>query len=476
MVLKYILQAQNYMILYFLAVNFFYLFILICAFIAIIPRYKKIQSERVELLLTAEGMPSITIIVPAYNEMTNIVFCVQTLLNLSYRNKKIICVNDGSTDDTLEIMKSAFKLTRVHPSHGQKIKTTEVKGYYHSLIHENLIVIDKVNGGKPDSVNAGINATTTDYMLAVDADSLLDGTELNRLLRYSFTQPEIEGFGASVRVGNGCTVELWGITKVDMPKSFLGRIQAVEYLRAFYFGRMGYEYIGGPLIISGAFAMYATHVVKAAGGYETNTLAEDMEMVAKYKKYRYEHKQNPKTGFIPEPACWTEVPEAWRILGKQRTRWQVGTLQIVWMYRKMFFNPKYGVAGMFAYPYFCLTEVLSPIVEVIGYCTMIVTVILGVNAWQYIFFFFTVTIGVTLMFTVSCCLIEAWLFRKYNSFKHLWMMLWYALMENFGYRQMHLFWRLRAYFRIFKKQSPSVKDMKKTGFTGSSLEGLRREK
>lgn len=473
---RYFVIAQNVLLIYFLAVNIFYIFMLISCFFAILPRYRKIQSQRVELLLSAEGLPSLSIIVPAYNEKTNIIFCLQTLLNLGYRNKTIICVNDGSTDETLDIIKTTFKLTHVHLPYQSVIPTEMVKGYYHSLTNRNLVVIDKVNGGKPDALNAALNATTSDYLLAIDADSLIDGTELNRLLRYTFTLPEIEGFGGSVRVGNGCTVEMWGITKVELPKTFLGKIQAVEYLRAFYFGRMGYEYVGGPLIISGAFSLYSTSIVKDAGGYYRNTFAEDMEMVARYKKYRYLTKKNPKTGFIPEPICWTEVPETWKILGRQRTRWQIGILQVIWLYRSMIFNPKYGVAGMITYPYFVLSEAISPIVEVLGYFLMIATLVFAIGTWQFVLFFFIVTTGITFLFTISSCLIEAWIFRKYNTIKQLWIMVFYAFIENFGFRQAHLYWRLRAFFRIFKRQSPAVKDMSKMGFTGAKLEGLRKEK
>ena len=421
-------------------------------------------------------MPSISIIAPAYNEGANIIFSIQGLINLSYRNKTVIAINDGSTDDTLDIMKRTFKLTQVHRSYTETIPTQPVVAYYHSLIYPNLIVIDKINGGKPDSVNAGINATTPDYILTMDADSLIDSTELNRMLRYSFMLPEVEGFGASVRVANGCTIELHGITKVDMPQSFLGRIQAVEYLRAFYMGRMGFEFLGGPLIISGAFGIYRTSIVRREGGYDNTTLAEDMEMVLKYKKGRYLHHENPRTGFIPEPACWTEIPERWKILGRQRTRWQIGVMQVLWKYRSMLFNPRYGLTGLISYPYFFFGEMLSPLAEVTGYLLIPVSLIFHISTWQFMLFFFSITIGISFLFTISSCLLEVWLFKKYNSFDHLRKMIYYAFIENFGFRQVHLYWRFRAFFKIFKKQSASVKDMEKTGFTGQSLEGVRKEK
>ncbi|NDD59441.1 MAG: glycosyltransferase family 2 protein, partial [Chlamydiae bacterium] len=202
---------------------------------------------------------------------------------------------------------------------------------------------------------------------------------------------------------------------------------------------------------------------------------EDMEMAIKYKKYRYLHHQNPQVGFIPEPACWTEVPERWKILGRQRTRWQMGIMQVLWKYRSMLFNPRYGVAGLVSYPYFFFGEMLSPLFEMIGYITIILAIIFGISSLKFSLFFFSITIGLGTLFTIASCLIEIWLFKKYNTFDHLWKMILYSFMENIGYRQVHLWWRFRAFFKIFTTHSAAVKDMEKKGFTGSSREGLRKE-
>ncbi|MFN0065979.1 MAG: glycosyltransferase family 2 protein [Chlamydiales bacterium] len=474
--IELIIITQRLLVTYFFIINGFYLFLLVGSIFSIFSRFRKIQSERLDVLLSSEGLPSVTIIAPAFNESRNIIFCIQSLINLSYRNKAIIAVNDGSTDDTLDILKNTFRLTRVHYAYEQPIPTKPIVGYYHSLLYPNLVVVDKINGGKADSVNAGINAAQSDFCLVMDADSIIDSKELNRLLRYSFTHPEIDGFGASIRVANGCSVELQGITKIDMPKSFLGGIQAVEYLRSFYFGRMGFEFLGGPLIISGAFGLYRRSILLRVKGFDNNTLGEDMEMCLRYKKSRYLEKENPRTGFIPEPVCWTEVPETWKILGRQRTRWHVGIIQVMWRYRGMFFNPRYRLAGLISYPYFLFGEVLSPIFEAYGYLTIFLTLFFGVNTLRFALIFFTMTIGITLLYTFSSCVIEMWLYRKYQSFKHMWKMIFYSLAEHFGFRQISIYWRLRAFIKILKKPSASFKDMQKTGFTAMQFEGERKEK
>lgn len=301
---EFILGYQNSVIIYYWAINGFFIFLLINAFFVIFSRYKKFESQRLDILHQVEDLPSIGIVIPSYNEEDNVIFAIHALLNLSYRNKQITIVNDGSSDNSMEILKSTFKLTPVHRAYVETIPTVPVKTYYHSLLYPELVVIDKDNGGRADAINVGINASKTDFILTLDADTIIDNNEMSRMLRYIFTKPSVAGFGASVRVANGCHVALRGITHVGFPKTYFGGIQAVEYLRAFYLGRMGFDPLGGSLIISGAFSIYETDYVRKIGGFDTHTLGEDMELCTHLKKMRYLEKkmriqvisQNPSVG------------------------------------------------------------------------------------------------------------------------------------------------------------------------------------
>lgn len=458
-----ILALQNWILVYFWGLNTIYFLLISSSFIYIFFCTRRIESGRMELFLKSEGLPTLGIIVPAYNEAGGIVFSVQSILNLQYSNKTIIVVNDGSTDDSMHILKTTFQLRHVHRAYIEQIKTKQVLEYYHSLLHPNLIVIDKLNGGKSDAINVGINACTSDYILTIDADTIIDNFELSRMLRFMATRPHIQAFGASVRVANGCEIKPQGITKIAFPTSYLGGVQAVEYLRAFYLGRMGWEPLQGSLIISGAFTLFKTESLKQLNGYATDMLGEDMEIVVRFKKEQYQNKQSPQTGFIAEPVCWTEVPENLKVLGSQRSRWQVGVIQALWTHRSLLFNPKYGITGLFTYPYFFFGEMLSPIVECLGYLVILSSLILQISSVSFILSFITITLGLTFLLNVLCSLIEILFFRKYFKFSHIWKMVLFSFLENIGYRQLTVYWRLRGFFRVFKKTT-GWKDMKKAGF------------
>jgi cellulose synthase/poly-beta-1,6-N-acetylglucosamine synthase-like glycosyltransferase len=344
----------------------------------------------------------------------------------------------------------------VHYAYIEKIKTQKVIGYYHSLLYPNLIVIDKLNGGISDALNAGINAASSYYTLTIDADTVIDNNELSRMLRYIVTKPTVSAWGANVRVANGCIIGQNGITTIGLPRSYLGVSQVVEYLRVFFIGRMGWEPFGGALIISGAFSLFETTFLKQSHGFTykipPSILGEDLELVVRFKKERAYNNQSPQTGFIAEPVCWTEVPENLRVLARQRTRWHMAVFYSLWLHKAMLFNPKYGLAGFIHYPFFLFGELLAPIVECLGYLVILASFLLSISTPIYILSFIAVTIGLTFFLNVTSCLIEVIFFRKYFAFPLILRLLWYCLIENFGYRQLTLYWRLRSLWHFFKKK------------------------
>lgn len=465
---------QSTTIFYFGVLNTFYIFLLISAFITIFSRINKFENKRINVLLQSESVPTIGLIVPNYNEEGNIIFCVQALLNLSYRRKQVIIINDGSIDNSMEILKSTFKLTYVHRGYLEKITTAPVRGYYHSLLYPNLIVIDKENGGRADAINVGINACTSDYFLTIDADTVIDDKYMTYLMRHIIINPNYAGYGACIRVANGCTVGIAGIEKVGFPKTYWGGLQAVEYLRAFYLGRMGFELIGGGMIISGAFSIYPTKFARdVVGGFFVRTLGEDLEMCTHTKKEKYKLHLNAHTSYVPEPVCWTEVPETYRDFAKQRTRWQIALMEVVWKHRALFFNPRYGWAGMVSYPYLVFGEFISPIIEFLSYFVVIVGACIGMFDSTYFTLFMLFTLGFSLILNINCCLIEIFSFRKYFKGTDIAKMFLFSFLELFGFRQLYLWWRLKAFVKIFQPRDIWWAGWKKSGFTAMKTEGER---
>jgi cellulose synthase/poly-beta-1,6-N-acetylglucosamine synthase-like glycosyltransferase len=445
--LNYHIVIENSILIYFLAVNGVYVILYIAAFFAIMRRQQKIEAEHIEFLLQSEDPPSIAFIVPAYNEELNIVHCIQTLLNLYYRNKEIIIVNDGSTDKTLKIMQEAYHLKRVHLNQPEKIKTEPIRKLYQSLDHPNLFVVDKFNGGRADALSAGLNVCKTHYFFATDADCLVSSDEMNMLLRYMISRTGLAASGASIRPANGCEIGLRGIASVKFPQEYLASIQVVEYLRAFLVGRMGWAPFGGSMTVAGACSFYEVETVKNIGGYVPEMLGEDLDLTIRYKVHRYNAHENPYTEFIPEPVVWTEVPSSWKSLGEQRTRWHLGLIQAMWKHKRVLFNPRYGWQGMFMFPFYLFAETFGPIVEFAGYFLIVFDWVMGISSPYYIVLFIMLTVGFAWLLNLFCLLLEQISFRFYTSPSDITKFLFYSFMENFGYRQMHVLWRLRGFWR-----------------------------
>lgn len=455
---------QYFILFYFLWLNGLYLILLFVATRSIYRGFQETSQEDFERIIKSDSLPTLTFIVPAYNEEMTIEQSVRTLLQLSYRYKQIIVVNDGSIDLTLEVLKHAFSLIKIPATTLGTIKTQLVRTFYQSRDYANLLVVDKVNGGsKADALNAGINACTSPIFVVMDSDTLIDDQQFNLLIRPFLMDSKIVVAGAPVRVVNGCVVEGNRIIKFGFPTNFLAGIQCVEYLRAFFLGRMGWNWTRGNLIVSGAFGIFSREVMVRIGGYDRYSLGEDMEIIMRLHRRAHELGEDYKVVFIPNPVAWTEVPEDWSSLAKQRQRWQRGLIQTLKKHQKMFLNLRYGWEGMVTVPFFVLGELLAPIIEMIGYVIVILSYWLNLINWNFFWLFLGVAWGFTLFLSLMSILMEELTFRRYPSFKHIIQMLAFAILENFGYRQMTVFWRMQAFFHS-RKGSREWEGLRRKGF------------
>ncbi len=394
--------------------------------------------------MRSPATPGISIIAPAYNEAATIAESLHGLLLLNYPQLEVICVNDGSKDETLRVCIDTFNLVQAPVAYDQPVATAAVRGVYRSLTHSELVLIDKENGGKADAMNAGINAARFPLVCVIDADSLLEEHALTRGMLPFIEDPATVGAGGIIRVANGCRVEAGRVVDVRLPSNWLARFQVVEYLRAFVAGRVAHSTINSLLIISGAFGIFRRDVVVEAGGFRHDTIGEDMELVVRLHRNHRRRGERYRIVYNPDPVCWTEAPEERRVLAGQRNRWQRGTLQVLSYHADMIGNPRYGRIGLFALPYYLVFEAVGPLIEAAGYAVTLVALPFGLVDWRFAELMFLTAVVYGTLISLTAVALEEITFRRYTRLRDLLLLMGVAVLENFGYRQLTTWWRLKG--------------------------------
>jgi biofilm PGA synthesis N-glycosyltransferase PgaC len=388
-------------------------------------------------LVLSPLVPRISIIAPAFNESKSIIDNIRTLLSLYYNNFEVIIVNDGSTDDTFQKIIQVYELVKVNYYFDYRIPCEKIKGVYKSdnPAYNRLTVIDKNNGGKADSLNAGINISRSSLVVTIDSDSIIEADSVLKLVKPFLEEKDCKviGTGGVIRIINSCEVERGHIQEIHLPDHILPRLQVLEYTRAFLLGRMAWSHLDGLMLISGAMGMFDRETVILSGGYSTKTVGEDMELVLRMRRFKAERNEKYEVTYIPDPLCWTEAPSDLKSLRKQRTRWTRGLIESLWTHRKLFMNFKYGNLGVLGYPYWLFIEWMSPLIAFSGF---IYTVYLAIAhklnlPFFFLLFLFVYTFAVSL--SVWAVLFEEITFHKYPQKKDVLRLLVSSLVEPFFY-------------------------------------------
>ena len=462
----------NYLLVYYsAAVNFIYIIILLLSLMGSSLQARLWKLKKFSFLFRRNILPSISVIAPAYCEEATIIESTNSLLNLKYPDYELIVVNDGSSDDTLNTLISYYALEKYDLLYDRFLETKPIRGIYINKNIPKFVVVDKENGGKADSLNAGINISRKDYFCGIDADSLLEPEALLKAASTMLnTENETVAVGGNIFPINGCTVERGSLEKIALPRNFVALAQAMEYIRAFLAGRIGWALIHSLLIISGAFGIFSKKRIYEIGGYLTqseryhrDTVGEDMELVVRVSRHMREKKLKHTIHYAFNANCWTEVPERMRILHRQRDRWHRGLLEILSFHRKMIFNPSFGSTGLVAMPYFFIFEMVGPLIEVQGYLMVLAAALTGLlNPYiALLLFISTVMLGILISIT-SLCIAEK--DEHYFSVKEFFILLGLAIIENVGFRQLVSYWRVAGYFNSLKKPK-GWGEMVRKGFT-----------
>jgi cellulose synthase/poly-beta-1,6-N-acetylglucosamine synthase-like glycosyltransferase len=450
--IEYFPIVESFILIYFIGLNSVYLMLNILS-ISGIARY--MQSRDVAGLphLFSGFAPPVTIIVPAYNEEEHILNTLRSLFQHNYPEYEIVVVNDGSSDRTLDIMKKEYSLVPFPEAYRNRIPSKHVRAVYHSTIDPRLRVIDKENGGRGDAVNAGINIARYPWFCRVDADSILQKDSLLLIVQPLLEDPTVVACGGTVRVANGCKSKDGIFIEADLSRKPLVLFQIVEYLRAFLYGRMGWSPMNAHLIISGAFGIYHKETVVAVGGYRSDTVGEDMELVVRLHRILSKQKKPYHITFVPEPICWTEVPDTRKKLKRQRITWQIGLIESLMMNRGLLFHDQGTFAGWLAFPFALFFEWMGPIVETLGYIIIIVGFIVGFISMKAFITFLILAIGFGVLLSTSALLLEEMSFHLYKKPWHIITLFASSIVENFGYRQLNTLWRVIAIFYYFRDKA-----------------------
>lgn len=454
-------------LVYFLVINSSYLVLMACAAADFTRHLRRMEHSGRLDAVSSRLAPGVALIVPAYNEEAGIVPAVQSMLSLRHPRHEIVVVDDGSTDQTFARLVRAFDLVGIDREVPQDIPVAaEILGVY---VPEDgrtrLTVVRKVNSGKTDAVNTGINAATEPLIAIVDADSLLDPDALVAVAAPFAEDPvHVIATGGVVRAANGCTVVDGRVVAIGMPKSGYARIQVIEYLRAFLLGRSGWSRLRCLILISGAFGMFRRDILVQIGGLDTGAIGEDFELVMRMHRLMRDADRPYRIEFVAEPIAWTEVPTSAKVLRSQRRRWHRGLWEVLWKYRTMLFRPRYGRIGMVVLPWFWVFELLAPAIELAGLILLAVGLAVGVVDLGYAALFMAVAYGYALLVNLASLTIEELTFHKYPRWRDLEHAVVASVAENFGYRQLTALWRTEGLWQGIRGGKHVWGTMTRSGF------------
>lgn len=448
---------------------------------------RDLKAEHVRPAATGRGdrfLPTVTLLVPAYNEEVTIAESIRSLLRLDYPAYEIVICNDGSKDRTVEVLVREFDLVRVDLEDSGRLATARVRGFYERRGGlppgvRRLLLIDKDNGGKADALNAAINLAQGDFVTSMDADSLLEPDALLRAVQPVALDPEgIVAIGAQVGLSNGSVVAGGRVEKLLLPRSWIARFQVVEYMRSFVQGRTALSALNSVLILSGVFALMRRDLVLAVGGYLTkhmrsrlgiqycsegaHTVCEDMEVVVRLHRYLLDKGLPGRVVSLPFPVAWTEAPENYRDLGKQRARWYRGLLEVLSYHRAMMLRPRFAQVGLFSLPYQLFFEALAPVLESVGYVLLVLTLALGALSPAALVVFLAFATALNLALSSLSVVLAIYSERgstvrakgvslfPYAHLRDVLTLVFAGFLSNFGYRQYLVLWQLRGLWDFLK--------------------------
>ncbi|MWV55136.1 glycosyltransferase family 2 protein, partial [Chlorobium phaeovibrioides] len=398
---------------------------------------------------SAQTFP-VSVIISAFNEEKMIVATVENVLQLRYPQFEIVVVNDGSVDGTMAVLTARFGLRLVHEVFQEHILTKPVRGLYRSPEYPQLLVVDKENGRRADANNAGVNHARYPLICQIDADCILEEDSLLYMVRPFLGNSDVIAATGIIRPSNGLVVSKGRIVSRGLPDRWLPLFQWLEYLRAFQWARGGLSRMQSMLCMSGAYTFIKREVFLAVGGANPHAVVDDFELTLTLNRYIHTHKKKRrmKIAYVPDPGCYSEVPETLKALASQRNFWQRTLLQSIIWNRDMMFNPRYGLAGMFGMPFFFFFEAISAVVEATSYIIASIALCIGMVTPIELLLIFSAGVLSGSFVSVVAVLMQEGTRMRQRRVRDLLRLLLAGLVEFFGYHQLHVLFSLKGIFDL----------------------------
>lgn len=421
---------------------------LVLAARTLVMRERRVSPLEEKVFTRAATYLPVSFTIPAYNEEATIINSLKSLLAMHYPEFEVIVTNDGSTDGTLQALKTEFELVQCEPSPRRFAPHAPLRGAWRSATHPNLTVLDKVNGGRADALNAALEQARYPLVVLTDADSLIDPSALMRAGARFLDGPTLMGLGGTIRVVNEADVQGGAVKQARTPRNLIARWQLLEYVRAFVAARVALSHIGCLISISGAFGVFRRSALVEVGGLRTDTVGEDFELTIRLHRHFREKGVPYKLEFMVDPVCWTQVPDKAKVLGAQRDRWHRGLWESLWIHRRMLFNPRYGRIGMLALPYVMLVEGVSPVFELAGYLLIAILALTGHLNTQFAAAFLSLAVLYGMLVGLGSAALDLTLPHSSKRLSDRLRLLNAVITESLWYRPWLAYVRVAAMFRI----------------------------
>jgi cellulose synthase/poly-beta-1,6-N-acetylglucosamine synthase-like glycosyltransferase len=435
-------------LIYFVVANITYTFLMVLSLYAVSIHSRFASHNGYADLVDSPVTPPVALLVPAYNEQDVIVATVESMLELKYPEKEVIVIDDGSDDATLIRLIQRFALQKMDLIYRAQLPANAPTGFFYNPAIPELLVVTKPNGGKSDALNVGVNVARSPYFCTVDADSIVEEEALLRLMApivHSNVNTVVSG--GVVRIANGCTVERGRVTEIGLPRTWIERCQVVEYIRTFLFGRPGWNFLKANFICSGAFCLLHKESVVLAGGFSTETVTEDIDMIATLHQFLKKKGWKYQMVFTTDPVCWTECPKTVSMLARQRRRWQLGLVQTAIKHDSLIFNPKHGMLGMLSVPFHAYIEAVGCVVEALGLFILPISFFIGAMPFALFLLLMFLAFGYGTLLSMASVLLAEATVRRYPKVSDMFTLVKYAFLENLGYRQLVSIYRAQGVLR-----------------------------